>query len=252
MNVHKRNELPTKDDLLFDRLADGELSESERRELLAGLDREPGAWRRCALAFLEAQSWRQELGGLRQEAGPQAEEPRRFHSGVSRRTPRLPRYGGTLLAMAASFLAALWLGSMIDEARDTPRPGTAGPRQLAGVEDGRTTVEAPRPEGISAEAPAQADRGSGPWEVVTVSVPEGLQGIEGPIRLPALARDRFDEQWLRNLPPVVPDDVVGALKRTGHEVRQRREWLPLRMQDGRQLVVPIDNVDVHYLGGPTY
>ena len=46
------------DDSRFDRLVDGELSEEERRELLAGLDAEPGGWRRCALAFLESQCWK--------------------------------------------------------------------------------------------------------------------------------------------------------------------------------------------------
>ncbi len=33
---------------VLDRLVDGELSQPDRRELLAALDDEPGAWRRCA------------------------------------------------------------------------------------------------------------------------------------------------------------------------------------------------------------
>src|SRR3990172_4689745 len=49
------------DDILFDRLVDGELSPGERRELLASLDGRPDGWRRCALAFLEAQAWGNEL-----------------------------------------------------------------------------------------------------------------------------------------------------------------------------------------------
>ena len=59
------------DDSRFDRLVDGELSEAERRELLAGLDSEPGGWRRCALAFLEAQCWKQEFGAIA-KSGTQA------------------------------------------------------------------------------------------------------------------------------------------------------------------------------------
>lgn len=35
------------DDSRCDRLVDGELSEEERRELLASLDKEPGGWRHC-------------------------------------------------------------------------------------------------------------------------------------------------------------------------------------------------------------
>ena len=49
------------DDLRFDRLVDDELSDTERRQLLASLDDEPGGWRCCALAFLEAQAWRQTM-----------------------------------------------------------------------------------------------------------------------------------------------------------------------------------------------
>ena len=53
--------MPANDDLRFDLLVDGELSDIERRQLLAGLDDEPGGWRRCALAFLEDQAWRQSM-----------------------------------------------------------------------------------------------------------------------------------------------------------------------------------------------
>ena len=52
---------------VLDRLVDGELGADERRALLASLDDEPGAWRRCALACLEAQSWRWQLSRLAAE-----------------------------------------------------------------------------------------------------------------------------------------------------------------------------------------
>ena len=46
----------------LDRLVDGGLSGPERRDLLLRLDADPEGWRRCALAFLEDQAWRQALG----------------------------------------------------------------------------------------------------------------------------------------------------------------------------------------------
>src|SRR6478672_11036430 len=49
------------DDILLDRLVDGELPADERRALLQSFDSQPDGWRRCGLAFLEAQSWRSEL-----------------------------------------------------------------------------------------------------------------------------------------------------------------------------------------------
>ena len=51
--------------IVLDRLIDGELDESQRRDLLRSLDHRPDGWRQCALAFLEAQSWGQTLKGLR-------------------------------------------------------------------------------------------------------------------------------------------------------------------------------------------
>jgi hypothetical protein len=44
---------------LLDRLVDGELGEADRRALLVALDRELDGWKRCALAFLEAQAWQE-------------------------------------------------------------------------------------------------------------------------------------------------------------------------------------------------
>lgn len=49
----------------LDRLVDGELTPDEYRALLQTIEMHPDGWRRCALAFLEAQAWGQELTGLR-------------------------------------------------------------------------------------------------------------------------------------------------------------------------------------------
>src|SRR5258708_18365268 len=54
----------TQDGRRFDRLVDGELPDGERRELLLRLETEPDGRRRCALAVLEAQSWRQTFAAV--------------------------------------------------------------------------------------------------------------------------------------------------------------------------------------------
>ena len=60
--------LRNEQELRLDRLVDGELSAQEYRALLAALDEEPDSWRRCAMAFLEAQTLGQELCRLRERA----------------------------------------------------------------------------------------------------------------------------------------------------------------------------------------
>ena len=47
------------EDQLLDRLVAGDLPDPKRRDFLLHLESEPGGWRRCALAFLEAQTWRE-------------------------------------------------------------------------------------------------------------------------------------------------------------------------------------------------
>ena len=129
-NLH---DMPQADDLPFDRLVDGELSEAKRRELLAGLDNEPGGWRRCALAFLEAQCWKQAVGQALQASGgqtflsagdrqeclphqsPTADGTQSVPATI-KRSP-WPSRTGTLLAMAASFLVALGLVSWAERFR---------------------------------------------------------------------------------------------------------------------------------------
>jgi len=104
------------DNARFDLLADGELSEAQRRELLGGLDDEPGGWRCCALALLESQEWKRQIGAIVRQAGPDAAGKRPL--GRSRRGPD----GKTLAAMAVCFLVALFLGLVIRDLSTGPAP----------------------------------------------------------------------------------------------------------------------------------
>ncbi|MCU0982829.1 MAG: hypothetical protein MUF25_27020, partial [Pirellulaceae bacterium] len=82
------------DEKMLDRLVDGELSRDEYDAVLRSLDQAPGQWRRCALAFLEAQAWQRELGELRHSAAipnPVA---------VARRQPAASNRWPLLLAVA--------------------------------------------------------------------------------------------------------------------------------------------------------
>ena len=100
------NDLTAAEREMLEHLADGELPEAQRRELLSKLDRASGGWRACALAFLEAQCLQESLGGFAgrsaRPAPPLVARPQR--QGV------LARRVQTAVAMAASFLVALGIG----------------------------------------------------------------------------------------------------------------------------------------------
>ena len=94
------------DDARFDRLVDGELPAEEYKALLAALDDEPGGWRRCAAAFLEAQALGCELGTIRSQVQPMSAPQQPVAPAKQGGWPR----GNLLLAMSASFLVAFILG----------------------------------------------------------------------------------------------------------------------------------------------
>ncbi len=250
------------DDRRFDRLVDGELSEAERREMLLRLDDQPGAWRRCALAFLEAQALRHELGA----SVPAAAESENGDSPHLCAAPSGPfRQMGTVpffrpnwrsslagaLAVAASFQVAFVLGMHV-------RSGPAGPGNRGLPDDslasaavgeadaGHTSRQAtvPAPPGPPAVSPGQ-------WQLVTLQGPAGPEGETATIQLPAVERETYDEHLFENLPSAVPERLLQALRQRGLEVRQERQILNMELRDGRQLVVPTDRVQVRYVGGPT-
>jgi hypothetical protein len=235
---------PISDDHRFDLLVDGELSEPQRRELLSQLDDEPGGWRCCALAFLEGQSWKQDLGALLGEATGQqpAKRPTRW--------PRLSGPTGTLLAMAASFLVALFLGGLVQSVWWSESPA-AGPgiNELVVTEPpGTPAPDEKSPQNPPKIPPEQPGTPSG--KVWLVELP-GADGQGQTIRLPAVERDQLGENWLESLPAPMSPEILERLREAGLQVEQRREVLPLWMEDGRRLVVPVDNVDIRYVGYPT-
>jgi hypothetical protein len=73
---------------------------------------------------------------------------------------------------------------------------------------------------------------------------DGPQGTAETIELPVVEGKVLDENWLRGQPSALPASLLEALERSGHRVLQRRELVPLNMQDGRRLVVPVDQVEV--------
>ena len=72
------------------------------------------------------------------------------------------------------------------------------------------------------------------------------------VQLPAVKADRLDKAWLQNIPAPVSPDLLQALQESGHRVQQRRGLLPVEMNDGRRLVVPVDQVDIDYVGRPSF
>ncbi len=237
-NIHPEN--PQRQ---VDLLVDGELSEADRRALLLQLEHEPDGWRRCALAFLEAQSWKAELGQVapgpaldsaRPEAVSQAEPNGRWQS--------WRQYAATTLAMAASFLLALVV----------VRGWSGGPHspESSLVNQAKDEFRLPSPVAVPGEHAVPAAGTTDNLETVTLTAPKSSDGPAETLQVQAQRRDAFDQGLLDHIPAAIPPEVQQAIEQAGHRIVQQREIVPVQMNDGRRLVVPVDHIQIHYVGRP--
>ena len=175
----------------IDLLVDGELLVEERLALFQRLDASPDGWKRCALAYLEAQAWRE---AFREPACEVPSKPLVAIRPKSRKSP-------TWLARAALVIAAFALGW----AARIPRSDAAKP----------TVAVVPVPA-ISEPAPSRKTS-------------------------PVVAR---------NLPTghAPPNYVQGLLEREGYRVERSRILVPGATKDGRRIAVPVDRVQVRFVG----
>ncbi len=227
------------DDGQLDMLVDGELSEQQRRDLLCRLNEEPDGWRRCAFAFLEAQSWREAMQAAGHESHdpPAVAPPKTKHSSQRRWL--------TISAMAVCFLLAFASGITID--RTARRPAdpvavTATPPQVV-----EPSPETPAPEQneieIAKPSPA-ATESNVPYQYVSIPAEDPDSGKQESIRLPVVPQEYLGEGWPDRLPAVLSDRVVRSLQRRGHDVVQHRRLIPFQTADGSRVVFPVDEVEL--------
>jgi hypothetical protein len=220
----------------LDRLVDGELPEAERRAVLLSLDQRPDEWRRCALAFLEAQTWKEVLGETIQE---RPSEPATIIK------PRKKAFAWrTYVAVAASFFVAFGLATWLNRQHggdagqiDNNIAATAPALQNDAANNAVNTVEA---------APAEAAASTPSAIRFTVA---GQRGDRQSVELPIVNDARQLESLFADNQDLLPDYIRERIERSGHQIEQRRELLPIELNDGRQIVVPVDQVQLHYVGG---
>ena len=208
----------------LDRLVDGELSPAEYRTLLLALDADPRGWKRCATAFLEAQAIRGELSSLGGEEFALPETPAatsaRGSSVAARRAPRWQAPLGGLIGLAAGLLLALGLGPWLAKRQTPPAAPTLADRD-APVSS--APVDAPQVEPPRERQP-----------LGNVSLVAGGRKMQ----VPLFALDERPEAlWSEH---ALPDELLEFLRAQGHQVQHLPEVAPMELDDGRQVLVPID------------
>jgi hypothetical protein len=229
----------------FDRLVDGELSPTEYREMLSQLDDQPDGWRRCALAFLEAQALGRELPSLmkpvKDDRPPapvvQADRPGDW----SHRTWQ----GLYFATVAASLALAFYVGSWTS--------GINSPTSGDFIAENRQTKPVGEQESIPDSRPggAKTSKGSGnPAALAQKDAPLGnvhlvLNGTETQqgIDVPVYGQQQMD-RWHTTNKPVLSPQVIEELQRSGHKVDHKQQWIRIETQDGKQVLVPVDDYQI--------
>ncbi len=228
------NERTKVDRRVLDRLVDGELAEAERTALLLRLETEPDGWRCCALAFLEAQAWRDAFSPLSARSAP--DRIAAMPAATGGKSPRVTASASsgtfrTIGAIAAGLLVAFLSGLAIGNAGHSTQKGSEIASRAAGVEMNVAERRALSADVLRHDERSQADAAESP-ESADPSI--------------------SDERWLSQLPPSLPAPVLRRLERQGYEVEQRRGSVSMDLQDGRRLDVPVDEVKLQFVGGQTY
>ena len=215
---HKTN--GSLDDSSLDRLVDGELSAAEYGELVSALDTAPDGWKRCALAFLEAQAWGGEMRAVRADLD---RPPRLPSEPTTETTWRRPTWNG-YLAMAASLLMAFGLGYALP-GRPAGWTGTRADLHFA--------AKSPPPP----TAPANSPRSD-----LTVMVGSDASGAGRHLNLPLYELDNESARWLHG-DSAWPQEVHDSFRRFG-DVERESYLAPVLLRDGRRVLVPVERVEV--------
>lgn len=266
------------DPRLLDLLVDGELTPEERRELLARMDEQPQGWRSCALAFLEAQAWREDLAGLSPEDlfGPPAptgdQTPTvavQANQTVVAGRPMAPadnsqagavaavpasgsKSAASWFILAASLMAAFGLGLAGSRLSLT---GSGNPVVPSSGANRGSDVErrSPREHGpASMLVVAPQNDAARPADATVVGDLTWEGNAQQPIRVPVIGGPSVNEQWLRQQPPRIPAEMQQMLERMGHRIEHSRRMVQIELEDGRRVIVPVDQIDVLVEPGGAY
>jgi hypothetical protein len=204
-------------------LVDGELSEVERRALVLDLDARPGAWRRCALSFLEAQAWREALRApVAVEGG--GEGTRREGPVSSRKRP-----WAFLPVSAAALVAGILLGLLLGDYQPPSPPRIHEETATRGPGEPRPVLPASERDIRLAGEVVLDVEDAGELDSVRVPIVEGVEP---------------SAEWLSELPTVFTPAVCRSFERRGHIVEVSRVLVEVPLGDGQRVLLPVDEMRV--------
>jgi hypothetical protein len=206
---------------------------------LESFDKRPEGWRRCALAFLEAQSWREEMGQVARGLAFESNEPKSPASSAAPGRKSHWSSMATWLAMAACLLLAFGLGRMQHERGRQIAGGSISPSgQIASVDPSNNSA-----------SPDSAT----PGEAITLFV-QDENGRRHPVRVPLVYANTLDKQLGVQFQSGLSDDVRNQLKNDGYAVHSKRQYAPLwfEKEKGRPMILPVEDTKIFPVSNRVY
>ena len=236
----------TRDEI--DRLVEGELSQPQRRALIVRIENAPDGWRRCGLAFLEAQSWRKSfrsfLGAATDDSTPAEVEIR---PAATQRRRRISRLSAVVAAVFVSFVVGMGVGQRWTADGQSVADHKSGLSESP-TADRREALPSQTPGVESPSAQSIADDG----EIRFVGYVNYGDNDGGAQATPIISGPGLDDQWLADQPPLLSEYELRRLERLGWQVQQKRRLMKIQLTDGRTLTVPIDSVRYKYVPPPVF
>jgi len=274
-NMSQQDHIEISQDII-DRLVDGELDEATRRAVLSRLEHDAILCRRIALAFLENQTWRDVFSNEVATSGMQ--KPRANlgspASGIAlgvqsksdgftqsqttlgdgpdtanQSSPGKPHRNSRLLtaawifAVAASFVIT-FLGSWYVQSVWFRQP--ANKPTIGALSQKSDNASVP---GGSHDISSQKESSSSEprLELVSVPLPIDEAGTWATLEVPFISSSAAEVAEM--MPAGIPAEILESLSAQGHIVEQQRRFVPVSLPDGRQSIVPIDQVKIQFVGG---
>ena len=262
------NEFEMVSAIQLDRLVDGELSESERREILTALDREECSvtcgWRRLALAFVEDQSLRQDLRRLTVEVPSRFSDSSHEEGPASRASSQAIKPNAIVNQLRVSNMpgnikkrnsaVAIWqfatLAACCLIAFNFGRLSGLRPVEIATIEPRVEPITPPENESPARQANEEsliAANTNSPvetWESLRLV----LEDVEGTptqsVDIPMVSDMGIDPIAFFDAPPSVPLAIRQSLLRQGRVVHEQRQLLEIELSDGRRGMLPVSDVTV--------
>lgn len=208
-------------DVLIDRLVDGELSGEERRRLLESLERRPDGWRRCALAFLEAQTWREEFGLVAGERPPAKRDGKHIVT-IATRTGSKASVAMQWLAIAALVMLAFGIGWL---------QHGSGARLASTPSNGNASIASVLPGPLK------------PADALTLFARD-KSGHTQSFQVPLVDANTLDQLYGVQFRTGLPESLRQQLENRGYQVQSHQKYAPLWLENGRPMIVPVEDTRI--------